>query len=88
MYSTIIWVVNLNGKVFHVIFAYMAPLKNIDMSLFIKQRLGGPTRVKFCQIILFSAPSSSSAGGVTLEAVMAQLERMDARLDMLSTELY
>ena len=34
-----------------------------------------------------SAPSSSS-GGVTLEVVMAQLERMDAHLDTLSTELY
>ena len=27
-------------------------------------------------------------GGVTLEAIMAQLERMDARLDTLTTELY
>ena len=35
-----------------------------------------------------SAPSSSSAGGVMLEAVIAQLERMDARLDTLTTELY
>ena len=34
-----------------------------------------------------SAPSSSS-GGVTLEAIMAQLEHMDACLDTLSTELY
>jgi len=34
------------------------------------------------------APSSSSAGGVTLEAVMAQLERMDALLDTLTPELY
>ena len=30
-----------------------------------------------------SAPSSSSMGGVTLEAVMVQLEHMDARLDAL-----
>ena len=40
----------------------------------------------------FSAPStfapSSSVGGVTLEAVMAQLQRMDARLDTLTTEMY
>ena len=39
-----------------------------------------------------SAPSifapSSSAGGVTLDAIMAQLQRMDARLDTLTTELY
>ena len=38
-----------------------------------------------------TAPStsspSSSAGGVTLEAIMAQLVRMDARLDTLSDEL-
>ena len=38
-----------------------------------------------------SAPStsapSSSAGGVTLEAIMAQLMRMDALLDTLSDEL-
>ena len=34
-----------------------------------------------------SAPSSS-IGGVTLEAIMAQLVRMDARLDTLSDELY
>ena len=34
-----------------------------------------------------SAPSSSS-GGVTLEAIMVQLKRMDARLDTVSTELY
>ena len=33
-----------------------------------------------------SAPSST-AGGVTLEAIMAQLVRMDARLDTLSDEL-
>ena len=31
---------------------------------------------------------SSTAGYVTLEDVMAQLERMDARLDTLNTELY
>ena len=30
---------------------------------------------------------SSSAGGVTLEAIMAQLVCMDARLDTLSDEL-
>ena len=39
-----------------------------------------------------SAPSTSallsSAGEVTLEAIMAQLVRMDARLDTLSDELY
>ena len=34
-----------------------------------------------------SAPSYSS-GDVTLGDVMAQLQRMDARLDTLSTELY
>ena len=34
------------------------------------------------------APSSSFVGGVTLEAVMAQLVRMDAQLDTLSIELY
>ena len=33
-----------------------------------------------------SAPSSSTSG-VTLEAVMAQLQRMDACLDTLSDEL-
>ena len=32
-----------------------------------------------------SAPSSSS-GGVTLEAIVAQLEHMDARLDTLSDD--
>ena len=31
---------------------------------------------------------STSAGGVTLDAIMAQLQRMDACLDTLSTELY
>ena len=30
---------------------------------------------------------SSSAGGVTLKVVLAQLQRMDARLDTLSDEL-
>ena len=35
-----------------------------------------------------SAPSSSSASGVTLKAVMAQFQHMDARLDTLATELY
>ena len=34
-----------------------------------------------------SAPSSLSSG-VTLEAVMAQFECMDAHLDTLTTELY
>ena len=33
-----------------------------------------------------STPSSSS-GGVTLEAIMAQLQHMDARLDTFSDEL-
>ena len=41
--------------------------------------------------LAFFAPStsapSSSVGGVTLEAIMAQLERMDAYLDTLSDEL-
>ena len=39
-----------------------------------------------------SAPSTSapstSAGGVTLDAIMAQLQRMDARLDTLTIEMY
>ena len=39
----------------------------------------------------FSTPStstpSSSAGGVTLESIIAQLVHMDARLDTLSDEL-
>ena len=39
-----------------------------------------------------SAPSTSapftSPGGVTLDAIMVQLQCMDARLDTLSTELY
>ena len=39
-----------------------------------------------------SAPSTSilstSAGGVTLDAIMVQLQRMDARLDTLTTEMY
>ena len=34
-----------------------------------------------------SAPSTS-ARGVTLDAIIAQLQRMDARLDTFSTELY
>ena len=32
--------------------------------------------------------SSTSAGGVTLDTIMAQLQCMDTRLDTLSTELY
>ena len=39
-----------------------------------------------------SAPSTSTpfsfVGGMTLNAIMAQLQRMDARLDTLTTELY
>ena len=35
----------------------------------------------------FTSAPSSSTGGVTLEAIMAQLVRMDARLDTLSDEL-
>ena len=35
-----------------------------------------------------SAPSFPSTGGMTLEAVMVQLEHMDARLDTLFIELY
>ena len=31
---------------------------------------------------------SSSTGGVTLKAIMAQLQRMDAHLDTLTTKLY
>ena len=34
-----------------------------------------------------STPSTSTAGGVTLEAIMAQLQRMDARLDSLTDEM-
>ena len=41
---------------------------------------------------VFSAPSTSApstfAVGVTLEVVMAQFQRMDARLDTLTIELY
>ena len=35
-----------------------------------------------------SASTPSSSGDVSLGDVMAQLQRMDARLDTLSTELY
>ena len=46
----------------------------------------------FCSTPSRSAPSistpSSAMGDVTLGDVMAQLQRMDARLDTLSTELY
>ena len=35
-----------------------------------------------------SAPPSTSAGGVTLEGVMAQRKRMDARLETFTTKLY
>ena len=35
-----------------------------------------------------SASALSSSGDVSLRDVMAQLQRMDARLDTLSTELY
>ena len=35
-----------------------------------------------------SVSASSSSGDVSLGDVMAQLQRMDARLDTLSTELY
>ena len=35
-----------------------------------------------------SASAPSSSGDVSLGDVMAQLQRMDARLDTLSTELY
>ena len=34
-----------------------------------------------------SAPSTSTAGGVTLKAIMAQLQCMDARLDSLTDEM-
>ena len=34
-----------------------------------------------------SIPFTSTASGVTLEAVMAQLQRMDARLDYLIDEI-
>ena len=35
-----------------------------------------------------SSASSTSAGGVTLDTIMAPLQRMDAHLDTFSTELY
>ena len=42
-------------------------------------------------LVTFVIPStfvpSSSTGGVTFEAIMAQLQRMDARLDTLTDEL-
>lgn len=41
--------------------------------------------------LVFSAPSTStptSVGGVTFEAVIAQLQRIDACLDTLTTKLY
>ena len=34
-----------------------------------------------------SAPSTSAAGGVTLEAIMAQLQHMDAHLNSLINEM-
>ena len=36
----------------------------------------------------FTFAPSSSAGGVTLDAIMTQLQRMNACLDTLTTELY
>ena len=48
-------------------------------------RLNQP-RIETATPPAYSAPSSL-AGGVTLEVVMAQLQRMDARLDRLSDEL-
>ena len=38
--------------------------------------------------IPFTSAPSSSVGGVTLEAIMVQLKRMDAHLNTLTTELY
>ena len=35
-----------------------------------------------------TSASSTSAGGVTLDTIMAPLQRMDAHLDTFSTELY
>ena len=35
-----------------------------------------------------TSTTSAFAGGVTLEAVIAQLQRMDAHLDTLTTKLY
>ena len=35
----------------------------------------------------FTSTPSSTVGGVTLETIMAQLQRMDAHLDTLSDEL-
>ena len=45
------------------------------------------TTTPLASSIPFTSAPSSSVGGVTLEAVMAQLQRMDAHLDTLSDEL-
>ena len=45
-------------------------------------------RIETAIPLTYSTPLSSSMSGVMLEAFMAQLERTDARLDILSTVLY
>ena len=57
-----------------------------------RSRQSGLTALPSCSVPSRFAPStsapSSSMGDVTLEDIMMQLQRMDAHLDTLSTELY
>ena len=48
----------------------------------------GDSSSPFRSFFFFFFSSSSLSGGVTLEVVMAQLERMDAHLNTLTSELY
>ena len=68
-------------------FTIMCAISAVIVQLRLKQ-----PRIETATPPAHSTPStfapSSSVGGVTLEAVMTQLQRMDARLDTLTTEMY
>ena len=84
----ITWIL-LHFSVSYLESTHFSPMCAIDVATVRRSeaqlRLNQP-RIETATPPAYSAPSSL-AGGVTLEVVMAQLQRMDARLDRLSDEL-
>ena len=84
----IMWIL-LHFSVSYPDSTHFSPMCAIDVATVRRSeaqlRLNQP-RIETATPPAYSAPSSL-AGGVTLEVVMAQLQRMDARLDTLSDEL-
>ena len=75
-----------SSEPFHVIGAINAGIVKHSEAQFRLRHSG--TAAPPASLAPSTSASSTSAGGVTLDTIMAPLQRMDAHLDTFSTELY